>query len=525
MAMEWTFSASLQGHRNAQGTVRRLVARTAFTFLSILLYSTLPSQHFVWSAAARNDRALHHVQAVSQVDTIIHVIEERDDHILHWMRYGRESLGIVGRNEIVPISEERTLEYFYIHHDTLHTLSTRWNREADYTEVFLMRYDTSGNAIGSEQLVHLRNESSEPRQSGLQCRFSPDSTRVLVFFDKDNERKQTEGIHFKCFDRSWNLMWEKDLRLPPAPDILQVHHFLVDNYGGVYMMSGRKPVKTASDWQRPQGGQYVVYYYNAERNKLKQYDISLKDKQVISVGFQLNESQGVVIAGYYSDNFQHKAAGTLLFSLQAQGGPISLAGYTPFSKEFLSDTNGREKGTLEDFYLDYVKLTSEGAIVLSGEQYYVSRSVSTDPTTGRQIVEYRYNYEDVMVCMMDSTAHHLWNVLVPKRQIASSPNDPNYSYSFVADNMGVALTFNDDSENNEPITGKKRFETASWIGAKNSVTTRVDIGFDGTYKRRTLLDNSLERLLFNPLMTTLGIPSRLLLGFDDKRTYKFCRIP
>jgi len=455
------------------------VARTAFTFLSILLYSTLPSQHFVWSAAARNDRALHHVQAVSQVDTIIHVIEERDDHILHWMRYGRESLGIVGRNEIVPISEERTLEYFYIHHDTLHTLSTRWNREADYTEVFLMRYDTSGNAIGS----------------------------------------------FKCFDRSWNLMWEKDLRLPPAPDILQVHHFLVDNYGGVYMMSGRKPVKTASDWQRPQGGQYVVYYYNAERNKLKQYDISLKDKQVISVGFQLNESQGVVIAGYYSDNFQHKAAGTLLFSLQAQGGPISLAGYTPFSKEFLSDTNGREKGTLEDFYLDYVKLTSEGAIVLSGEQYYVSRSVSTDPTTGRQIVEYRYNYEDVMVCMMDSTAHHLWNVLVPKRQIASSPNDPNYSYSFVADNMGVALTFNDDSENNEPITGKKRFETASWIGAKNSVTTRVDIGFDGTYKRRTLLDNSLERLLFNPLMTALGIPSRLLLGFDDKRTYKFCRIP
>jgi hypothetical protein len=525
MAMEWIFSASLQGRNNVQQAVRRLMARLALTFLSVFLYLSVSSQHFIWSAAARNDRALQRVQAVAQSDTIIHVIEERDDHILHWLRYGAESLGIVGMKEIVPVSDQNTLEYFFIYRDTLHTLSTRWNRESDNTEVYIMRYDTLGRAIDSEQLIHTRNESSEPRQSGLQCRLSPDSSRVLLFFDKENERKQTEGIHFKCFDRSWNLSWEKDLRLPPTPDILQVHHFLVDNYGGVYMMSGRKPVKTASDWQHPQGGQYVVYYYNAERNKLKQYDISLKDKQVISVGFQLNRKQEVIIAGYYSDNFQHNAAGTLLFSLQARGGPISLAGYTPFSKEFLRDVSGREKGSLEEFYLDYVHITSNGYVVLAGEQYYVSRSVSTDPTSGRQIVEYRYNYDDVMVCMMDTLAQHIWNIHIPKRQVASTLNDPNFSYSFVADSTGIALTFNDDAENNEPITGKKRPDASSWIGTKNSVTTRVDIGYDGAYKRRTLLDNGSERLLFNPLMTASGIPSRRLLGFDDKRTYKFCRIP
>ena len=522
--MAWIYSASSRGRNIERFIVRSDHTRTALTFLLLLLSGCVFSQKIVWSETAKNDRDLKRVQAVSEADTFFQVIEERDDHILRWFQYGKQSLRVLGSKEIVPIQDGTTLEYFFILRDTLHTISTRWNPEQDLTEVLVRRFDLSGNAIGTEQNVHRHIEPSEPRSSGLQCEISPDNTRILLYFDKENERRQTEGIHFKCFSHEWGLVWEKELRLPPAPDVLQVHHFLTDNYGGVYMMSGRQPVKTSSDWQRPQGGQYVVYYYDPERNKLKQYDISLKDKQVISVDFKLNEKQQVVIAGYYSDNFQSKAAGTLLFTLQARGGPIALAGYTPFSKAFLKEMSGRESGTLDDFYLDHLHITPEGSVILAGEQYYVSRSVSTDPTTGRQLVEYRYNYDDVMVCMMDSAAQHLWNVHIPKRQMSSTLNDPNFSYAFSADSSGIALTFNDDSANNEMEASKKRNNVSMWAGTKNSVTTRVDISQDGTYKRRTLVDNSSERLLFNPLMTASAPWSRTLLGFDDKRTYKFCSI-
>jgi hypothetical protein len=126
--------------------------------------------------------------------------------------------------------------------------------------------------------------------------------------------------------------------------------------------------------------------------------------------------------------------------------------------------------------------------------------------------------------MMDSAAQHLWNVHIPKRQMSSTLNDPNFSYAFSADSSGIALTFNDDSANNEMEASKKRNNISMWAGTKNSVTTRVDISQDGTYTRRTLVDNSSERLLFNPLMTASAPWSRTLLGFDDKRTYKFCSI-
>lgn len=522
--MEWISSASLQAPDKS--TARTGVSAYAVTLLVCWFTPSLfcSAQAIVWSPPTRNERAIDRVRAVLLKDTILHVIEEREDHVLRWIHYGWKSLQIVRSTDIMPVADDYTLEYFFILNDTLHTLSSVWNGEEDCTEIIAQRHDLLGKTCGDPIMVHKRPESSEPRRSGLQCVLSPDSARTLLYFDSENERRQSEGIHFKLFDAHWQLQWEKELRLPASPEVLQVHHFLLDNQGGVYMMSGRTPNKASADWQRPQGGQYVVYYFDFILNKLKQYDISLKDKQVISVGFALNSAQEIIIAGYYSNNFQNNTSGTLLFMLGANGGQINTASYTPFNGSFLKEMSGKEKGVLENFYLDHLHLTGNGSIVLVGEQYYTSRYVSTDPTTGRQMVEYRYNFDDVMVCLMDSSAKHLWNRRVPKRQFTSTMLDPNFSYSFAADSLSIALTFNDDASNNPDESTKSISEAEVWSGSKNSITTRVEMDYSGGVQRETLVDNNKERLLLNPLMIPSAMNQRLLLGFDDKRTYKFCRI-
>jgi hypothetical protein len=471
----------------------------------------------------RNDRDLEQVQAVAFSDTLLHVIEEREDHMLRWTCYGSYSMRVVRSTLIKPTQENDELVHFYVHDNVLTTISARRNRESDRGEIHVTRLDQNGRSLGEEKLVHSIIEWSDQRRNGFQCKFSPDSTKILIYFDSARERKQTESISFKCFSADWSLLWEKELRLPPSADVLQPHHFLVDNAGGVYMMSGRKPLKAASDWQHPQGGKYVVYFYNAIQNKLKQYDINLKDKQVVSVDFALNAKQELIIAGYYSDNFQNRASGTLLFCIESNGGRILKASYTPFAKDFLKEMTGKEKGTLDDFYLDYLMLTDSGDVVLAGENYYMSRIVSTDPTTGRQLIEYRYNYDEIMVCRMDTAAAHKWNVRIPKKQFTSLLNDENFSYSCVLKGEFVTITFNDDDSNNQISKSGKPEVASPWSGSRNSVTTRVDIDLDGQYRRYTLVDNSQERLLFNPLMCAPSSWSQPFLGFNDKRSYKFCR--
>jgi hypothetical protein len=531
--MEWIFSESSPARNPIIARVKLhpflIGVLVIFGWSSVLAQSIIPASLENNSAKPacteeqRNDRDLEQVHAVAFSDTLLHVIEEREDHLLRWTCYGAQSMRAMRTTIIKPAQENDVLIHFYVHDYVMTTISARRNRESDREEIYVARFDQDGKSLFPEKLVHAINEWSENRRNEFQCKFSPDSTKILIYYDSARERKQTEAISFKCFSADWSLLWEKDLRLPPSADVLQPHHFLVNNDGGVYMMSGRKPLKAASDWQHTQGGKYVVYFYNSTQNKLKQYDINLKDKQVVSVDFVLNEKQELIIAGYYSDNFQNRASGTLLFCIEADGGRILKASYTPFAKGFLKEMTGKEKGTLDDFYLDYLMLTDSGDVILAGENYYMSRIVSTDPTTGRQLIEYRYNYDEVMVCRMDTAATHVWNVRIPKKQFTSLLNDENFSYACVLKDETVAITFNDDDSNNEIRKSGKAEVASPWSGSKNSVTTRVDINLDGQYQRYTLVDNSQERLLFNPLMCPPASWSQPFLGFNDKRSYKFCR--
>lgn len=453
----------------------------------------------------------------------LHVIEEREQQLLRWMRYSSDSLAPLSSAEIAGPGEEYTVEHFFILADTMYLLYSGWNGEQERTEVFISKYLPDGKAAGEAVLIHSRSESGRPRSSGLQCVMSPDSLKMLLFFDGEQERKQAEGIAFKCVNRRMDVLWEKDLRLPPAPEIAQVHHFLLDNHAGLYMMSGRKPIKSFSEWQRPQGGQYVVYYYDPFAKRLKQYDISLKDKQILTVEFDLNHKQEVVIAGYYSNNFKFRVAGTLLFTIHAFGGSMKKAAFTPFSEEFMELMTASGHETPEDFYLDYLHLDSSGRAILVGEQYYVSRFVSTDPTTGRQMVEYRYNFDDIMVHCLDTAAQHVWNVRVPKRQFTNSPTDRHFSYAFAPSAERYTITFNDDNSSTERLLSGEDTQAALWNGSKQSVTTQCEITAAGAMTRYTLCDNGSERLLFSPLMVTAGALGQSVFGFDDNRSYKFCR--
>jgi len=173
--------------------------------------------------------------------------------------------------------------------------------------------------------------------------------------------------------------------------------------------------------------------------------------------------------------------------------------------------------------LDHLHVGDSGRVVLVGEQYYVSRFVSTDPTTGRQMVEYRYNFDDVMMHCLDTAAEHLWSVRIPKRQFTNSPTDVHFSYAFAASNEGFALSFNDDEASTERLANGDDTQASLWTGSKNSVTTLCRVTNTGQLSRTTLTDNTTERLLFNPLMTNSGPVGHSVFGFSDNRSYKFCR--
>jgi hypothetical protein len=127
---------------------------------------------------------------------------------------------------------------------------------------------------------------------------------ISILLTKEKAQKR---LSFKCYSSPDRTPFgKKKFSCPYTQEIVQVHQLSVRQSTAIlYMMSGRNPAKDSKLWQKPQGARYVVFYYNAKTNKLKEYDISLKDKQVLSViWLQLNQKQDVIITGYYSNDFQ-----------------------------------------------------------------------------------------------------------------------------------------------------------------------------------------------------------------------------
>lgn len=433
-------------------------------------------------------------------------------------------------SQIIPIPKGDTDQQFesiiYIK-DKFFLFTSEFNKENEQIQIFCTMLDNEGKKQYDRALVHYILSEGRTNSPQFGHTLSPDSTKILLYFDPPFERKSTEALSFKCYSHELEMLWEKEILLPYTQDIVQVRSFMLDNASNVYMMSGKNPSKSGNQWQKPQGGRYVVFFYNAKENKLKEYDLSLKDKQVMSVIFQLNKNDEAIIAGYYSNDYKFSAAGTFLFSIGAAGTAVKTASFMPFSKEFLSKllrTKDVEKeAALPDFYLDHMVFGSDESILLVGEQYYASEYIITDPTTGRQTIEYRYNFDDIIVTKLEPSGRHGWNAKIPKRQYTTS-DSKLCSYQCFETDQGLVFYFNDHSENQQKLSALAEGDASLWSGGKNSVTTRVVLEKTGSFKRETLLSNKEKDAVLNTFYGQKNIFAPQLLGYEDGKMCKYCLV-
>lgn len=427
--------------------------------------------------------------------------------------------------EKIQLEEDEKLESVSFLDSTFVLFTSKTDQSNKETSIFCLLLDHLGKTKSDKKQIHQTTFSNTSNQPEFGITFSPDSTRLLLYFDPPYERKSSEAISFKCYSKDIELIWEKEILLPYTQEIVQVHSFLLDNAGELYMMSGRNPAKDGKLWQKPQGARYVVFYYNAKTNKLKEYDISLKDKQVMSVIFQLNQKQDVIITGYYSNDFHFNAAGTIQFVIGAHGASVKSANFMPFSKDFLLQFMGegdlKRNPALPDFYLDHMLISPEGEVLLIGEQYYVSQNTITDPTTGRQTIEYRYNFDELILTKTDSTGKHLWNQKISKRQFTIS-DTRNCSYLCFQTGDSLSFYFNDDPDNTELLAADPNDQPSAFMGSKSSVTTRVQAHSDGSVTRTTLIQNKEKDSLLNTYYGLRSISGPQILGYEDGKKFRFC---
>ncbi len=537
MVTEWIFFASLQVHKsliNLRRIFRSKFFFTASLFLaSILLLfskSMIFAQDIECSDLIKFNREMKNMAVIASDAEGFYVADEnKKEQFVRLSKFGFDGLKQTWTTNISIASTPHDQQYEKLQFfgDKFMLFTSRFNQVSEQYQIFCSFFDLNGKKLTDPALVHytlIEGRSSAP---AFELIISPDSSKMLLYFDPPGERKMTEALSFKCYDIELDMLWEKEIKLPYSADMVQVHSFLLDNKANVYMMSGRNPSKSGSLWQKAQGGRYVVFFFSASENKLKEYDVSLKDKQVMSVKFDLNKEQEVIIAGYYSNDFRFSAAGTFLFAIDSFGAAVKSASFMPFPKEFLlkllKKTKSDSEAALPDFYLDHLIIHDDGNILLIGEQYYATENIALDPATGRQLIEYRFNFDDIIVTSLDRNGRHTWNAKIPKRQFTVSDTKV-CSYQCFKTATGLSFYFNDHSENQQKLSALEDEEPTLWSGSKSGVTTRATVAMDGSQKRETLFSNKEKDALLNTYYGLKDTGGPHLLGYEDGKSYKYCLV-
>lgn len=445
---------------------------------------------------------------------------------LNLLAYQSQSRSLLWERKVdlFAIDREQRFRAWIVMKQGFVLLTSGFEREKKNMIVYATPFRFNGEQTAAPVQVHALPLEAKSPDYMLGWSISPNEMSLLVYLQDDEELNLP--VMMKSLNGALEVEWEKELLLPYSDNIQGVKRFLLDDSHGVFMVTGDAPSKSAGAFDAVKSSRYVVYYYNYDKNRLKEYDASLKDKTVVAVDCALRSSGELVIGGYYGYDGERRASGVFIFELEAEGAKLRRAAYMPFPDDFLQSfadgrRNLRNKG-LPHLYLDDLIVHADGSISLIGEQFLLVESVVGDIGTARQLVEYIYHFDDIVVTRLGLEGNMLWNTRIPKQQYAYS-NDPSCSYVAYTDEWGsLTVYFNDEPTNQGAALSERKEIAKSWFSARMGVTTEVKLDQFGHTTRRKIVDNGKVRYVLKPRESAPVESKYKVLGYEDDRTVRYC---
>ncbi len=521
--MEWIFSEPSPG----DNVFSKKLIRYFILFLLLATQAqSLAQDTLFYTEKMRFEKDSRTITNISDDGNRIITIEETSgsDDRLHFFIHDQNGRLIEKFNFSFPNYNDIDLDLSHVRYirSKLYLFSTGYSRKTNTLYGFVF-------SLENQQLtpvIQLHSLKTSFR-SDLGTQLSPDSTKILVYFEQSEVPRSSDYVSLRVYGvPDFEPVWDRELSLPYEKEVLQINQFRLDNFGSVYMMSGKKIVKNNQPIQRTQGARYVVFYYDNESNRLKEFDISLKDKQVVSAIGVIDENNQMLVGGYYSNDYNFAVAGTFLFVISEKAAQITTAAYMAFSKEFLSgymsDRELDRSPELTDLYLDQLLIANDSSLWFIGEQFYITERISSDINTGRTIVENVSHFDDIIVSKISIKDGKIkWTSKIPKAQYSSIDLD-RCGYSLFSKENELHFFFNDHPDNFIRLQQKPNALPEGWNGSRVAVITKAVVDINGKTKRNALVAT---KTAGGPLLPGLGnerIFGLPVLGIYEGKEYRFC---
>lgn len=293
---------------------------------------------------------------------------------------------------------------------------------------------------------------------------------VYVCVPPHNCGRENNTMQLLVFDKSSQQIREKNLALPYGGSALETLQILPDSLGNFYILAKQKILARSKNPL----SRYFLFYYNFQRNALKEYDLQLHGKNITGALIQFNKQQNIVLTGFFSDDLTLRVKGVFHTQIKAPGGSMSAIETQPFLEagmEFFSES--RKQFVIPDLELDGINIDNKGAC-LWGERRYSTDHTGIDPLTGRVYNEVRYHNDEIIMARLDSTGKLVANSIINKQQ---TTRDETLFISYYAfqDDTTYYFAYNDNPANRK----ESNLSDFVWYSSRSSVPVIARVNDEG----------------------------------------------
>ncbi|MEX2588640.1 MAG: hypothetical protein WD334_00455, partial [Chitinophagales bacterium] len=366
---------------------------------------------------------------------------------LTFQRFDLERLRIEDEKEIEikDLGNKIVLDRMQVFNNKHYLFFTDWDRGRGKEILFVQEVDIKTNGfVGSKKvLIECDKVTGDLINTGMysfttankfKFYFSADSSKMLVTYRKYPESKNDavnkDVIGFNVFDKNLKKVWGTEIKMPYTEKIMDNEDYQVDSEGNAYLLAKVYDGNRKEEVDGEPNYQFELMKLSEGSSSFKQYPIKMDGIFVYNLSLMEYSPGKLLCAGYYyksvGGSFKRSsgASGVMIAKMDENLNlTISVSEFpVDILKDFESAREQRKvdrkdkKGDSGSSTLTIRDIiwSSDGSLVINGEDYYFKTHVTGTGTSRR--VTYTYYYEDIIAMKIDANNKMAWVNKIPKRQ-------------------------------------------------------------------------------------------------------------
>ena len=403
-----------------------------------------------------------------------------------------------------------------------------YDRENKTTSVFAIKVDEKTLLTSGKTTLGTYESDSRYDQAEPFYKLSADSSKILLFVEGPDRKKENKKFFMGVFDTNLKSLWKKDIELPIGDRFVSLYDQDVTNDGKVFVAIKHYDKEVTRQTVREDGAKvpsytYKLLVYDASSIKAKEITFKLNNQFIQGTKLSYSNNGNITIAGLYKRKNNGNINGAFYTSIDAKTAEVKDPVLVPFTPEMITlvdkDNFGTDKdsdpGLYPGFRIQHILNRSNGSVDLVCEYYRLDVITSVNPTTRTTTTSYRYTFGDIINTNISKEGKAIFTRIPKNQKLTNSTIFLGYYPIVYGDKL--VLLYNDDKDNVERDLEKKPDDVVNF---KRSIFLAATIDAKGNVSRQSIYSHLDEDYITIPTAVAKISDTKYLVVSDLLKLFK-----